>query len=319
MKVKVKTPSRLHLGIIDVNGELGRMYGSLGLAIKQPNAILQISESADMLVEGEEQERVKQTAGKILKHFRINKTCQIKVLQTIPSHVGLGSGTQLELAIALGLAKLFNFNASTSQLSQIIGRGNVSGIGTASFEMGGFIVDGGKSSNKNQQNSVPPIIARHEFPDDWMMVVALPGIKKGISGKDEGRAFEKLPSAPSELVGKMCRLLLMKMMPALLEHDILGFGSAMTDLQIMTGESFSDVHGGKFAGGPVSETVKFLLDEGANGAGQSSWGPTVYGLVDGKTEAENLLVKVQKFLETNFGGYAFYTQADNRGAEVLVE
>ena len=319
MKVKVKTPSRLHLGIIDVNGELGRMFGSIGLAIRKPNVIVQISESTNMFVEGDERERVKQTARKILTHFRIKKTCQIKVLQTIPPHVGLGSGTQLELAIALGLAKLFNFNASISQLSQIIGRGNVSGIGTTSFEMGGFIVDGGKSLNEKRQNSVPPIIARHEFPEDWFMVIALPGIKKGISGKTEGRAFEKLPSSPAELVGKMCRLLLMKMMPALLEHDISGFGSAMTDLQIMTGESFSDVQGGKFAGGPVSETIKFLLDEGANGAGQSSWGPTVYGLVDGKTEAENLLVKVQKFLETNFGGYAFYTQADNRGAEVLVE
>jgi beta-RFAP synthase len=319
MKVKVKTPSRLHLGIIDVNGELGRMFGSIGLAIEQPNTILEFSESTNMVIEGEYQERVKQTTEKILNHFRINKLCQIKVLQTIPSHVGLGSGTQLELATALGLSKLFNFNATVSKLSQIIGRGSVSGIGTASFEMGGFIVDGGKSTDEKRKNKVPPIITRHEFPKDWFIEVALPGIKKGISGKDEGRAFEKLPSAPADLVGKMCRLLVMKMIPALLEHDISGFGSALTDFQKMTGESFSSVQGGKFAGGPVSETVKFLLDEGAHGAGQSSWGPTVYGLVEGKTEAKKLQGEVQNFLDSNFGGYAFYTQADNRGAEVVVE
>ncbi|HJN58143.1 MAG: hypothetical protein QF812_02380 [Nitrososphaerales archaeon] len=319
MKVKVKTPSRLHLGIIDVNGELGRMFGSIGLSIKQPNAIVEFSESTNMVIEGEYQERVKNTAERILGHFRIDELCQIKVLQTIPSHVGLGSGTQLELAIALGLSELFNFKAPINHLSEILGRGSVSGIGTAAFEIGGFIVDGGKSTDEERKNNAPPIMVRHEFPEDWFMVVGLPGIKKGISGKDECRAFEKLPSAPTELVGKMCRLLLMKMIPALLEHDISRFGSAFTDFQIMTGETFSSVQGGKFAGGPVSETVKFLLDEGAYGAGQSSWGPTVYGLVEGKAEAKKLFEKVQNFLDSNFGGYAFYTQADNSGAEVLVE
>tara|TARA_B100001971_G_C18250002_1_gene577413 strand:- start:535 stop:1500 length:966 start_codon:yes stop_codon:yes gene_type:complete len=319
MNIKVKTPARLHMGIIDMNGELGRMYGSLGLAIKQPNIIVQAYESKNLLVEGEEQERVKQTAKNLLKKFGIKKNCHIKVLQVIPSHVGLGSGTQLKLATALSLAKLFDYNISTHQLSQVIGRGDISGIGTAAFEMGGFIVDGGKSSNKTRKKLHPPVISRHAFPEDWLMVVALPGIKKGISGKVEKHAFEKLPFAPAELVGKMCRLVVMKMIPALLERDISSFGSALTDLQIMTGESFSSVQGGKFAGGTVSETVRFLLDEGAYGAGQSSWGPTVYGLVEGRSEAENLLAKVQMFLDSNSGGYAFYTQADNYGAKVEIE
>lgn len=319
LKINVKTPARLHLGIIDVNGNLGRMYGSLGLAIKQPNVVLELTKSTHSHVEGEEQERVKKTAELFLNHYGIKKSYQIIVKKIIPNHVGLGAGTQIELAVGQGLAKLFSLNVSIREISEILGRGNVSGIGTAVFESGGFVVDGGKSSNKTKKNWVPPVISRHPFPENWFMVVALPGIKKGIYGHAEGQALGKLPSAPAEIVGKMCRLLVMKMIPALLEHDISSFGSALTDLQIMTGESFNSVQGGKFAGGDVLKTVRFLLDEGAYGAGQSSWGPTVYGLVEGISEAESLLLKVQKFLDSNSGGYAFYTQGDNSGSKVVVE
>src|SRR3989304_4616182 len=107
MKITVKTPSRLHLGILDVNGNLGRMYGSIGLAIQQPNVVIEITKSENLEIEGEDKERVKET-------------------------------------------------------SEILGRGTVSGIGTAVFEFGGFVVDGGKSSNQTRKNMIPPIISRHE-------------------------------------------------------------------------------------------------------------------------------------------------------------
>lgn len=320
MKVHVKTPARLHLGIIDMNGNLGRMYGSLGLAIQQPNVIIEVSESENLLIEGEEQKRVKETSETFLGHFGINKPYRIKVEKSIPQHVGLGSGTQLELAVARGLVDLFSLDVSTREIAQIIGRGKISGIGTAVFETGGFVVDGGKSSDKSRKNLPPPIISRHAFPDDWLMVIALPGVKKGLSGEVERQTFTKISSEPAELVERKCRLLVMKMIPALLEHNIVEFGAALTDIQVMTGESFSSAQDGKFAGEDVSETVNFLWDKGAYGAGQSSWGPTVYGLVEGISEAESLLEKVQRFLdEKAAGGYAFYTQANNRGAEIEVE
>ncbi|MFQ6135172.1 MAG: beta-ribofuranosylaminobenzene 5'-phosphate synthase family protein [Nitrososphaerales archaeon] len=319
MKVHVKTPARLHLGIIDVNGGLGRMYGSLGLAIQRPNVIIEASESNTLHIEGEDQERVKEAAETFLRHFKIKKNCRIKVKRSIPAHVGLGSGTQLKLAVARSLAELFKIDIPTRELSHIMGRGSVSGIGTAAFEAGGFIIDGGRPSKDDGKDLPPPVILRHPFPDDWFLVVALPGLKKGFSGKVEDRAFEDLPPAPAELVGRMCRLLMMKMLPSLLERDIVNFGSALTDLQILTGECFSSVQGGRFAGDAVAETVNFMLAEGAYGAGQSSWGPAVYGLAEGRSEAESLYEKVQRFLDSNVGGYSFYTRGDNRGAEVKIE
>ena len=36
----IKSPSRLHLGLIDMNGSYGRLDGGIGLTIQDPNLIL---------------------------------------------------------------------------------------------------------------------------------------------------------------------------------------------------------------------------------------------------------------------------------------
>ena len=52
MKVLVKTPARLHLGLIDMNGDLGRMFGGLGVAIDHPNVIIEAKRSEKFTVTG---------------------------------------------------------------------------------------------------------------------------------------------------------------------------------------------------------------------------------------------------------------------------
>ena len=42
----IKSPSRLHLGLIDMNGSYGRLDGGIGLTIQEPNFIL-YGESAE--------------------------------------------------------------------------------------------------------------------------------------------------------------------------------------------------------------------------------------------------------------------------------
>ena len=49
MKVLVKTPARLHLGLIDMNGDLGRMFGGLGVGIDHPNIIVEVQNSRKLL------------------------------------------------------------------------------------------------------------------------------------------------------------------------------------------------------------------------------------------------------------------------------
>ena len=136
------------------------------------------------------------------------------------------------------------------------------------------------------------------MPKDWYFVMVIPDMGPGFSGEKENSAFLQLPVAPSSLVEKISWVLLMKMLPALVEKDIANFGKALTSIQCMVGDCFASVQGGRFATPVLEKLVEFLLEKGAAGAGQSSWGPTVYGLVDGKERARQLAQQVQSYLDS---------------------
>ena len=52
------------------------------------------------------------------------------------------------------------------------------------------------------------------------------------------------------------------------------------------GETFRPVQGQRFAHPLVSDLIDEFMAEGAAGAGQSSWGPAVFGLFGSEAEAE---------------------------------
>ena len=316
MKVYVKTPARLHFGLIDMNGDMGRFFGGLGVAIDRPNVVLEAQTSAGFSVTGEKTERVTSLAKRFLETYRINADVSIHVKQSIPEHAGLGSGTQLALAVAAALAKLFHVKAPTQELSLAMGRMKRTGVGTAVFYQGGFVVDGGKKMKGDVivPESFPPLIFRQPFPEDWKFVVAVPNIKKGLAKTEEKNAFGRLPPMPAEDVGKICRLTMMKLLPALLDRDIESFGDALTQIQIVIGEYFAGVQGGTFSSSTATEAIDFMKKRGAYGVGQSSWGPAVYGLVQGETQAKKLRDEVESFLQDRDGGQVFVANANNRGA-----
>jgi beta-RFAP synthase len=183
---------------------------------------------------------------------------------------------------------------------------------------GGFVVDGGRQLSSGEASSLPPATIRLPFPEEWRFVVAVPGLRQGLSGESEELAFMQLPRPSAEHVGRVCRLLVMKLLPSLVERDVKSFGAALTGIQHLVGEMFESVQGGVFAGGRVEDLVNLMLREGAYGAGQSSWGPTVYGLVRGGLEASMLNRRVKEFIADKGGGAVYVTGASNRGALVRV-
>jgi beta-ribofuranosylaminobenzene 5'-phosphate synthase len=87
-------------------------------------------------------------------------------------------------------------------------------------------------------------------------------------------------------------------MPGLVERDIESFGRALTAIDRKTGAYFSDVQGGVYSHEATNETVAAMLREGAFGAGQSSWGPAVYGLVR-ENQAMLLALRIGEYLRDN--------------------
>jgi beta-ribofuranosylaminobenzene 5'-phosphate synthase len=319
MKVFIKTPARLHLGLIDLGGELGRLYGGIGVAINYPNVVLEAEKAQSLTIEGTNSESLRPSVQLLVEKLNINPKVAINIKQVIPQHVGLGSGTQLALAAATALARIFNINASTEDLAKAMTRGTISGIGTAVFKKGGFVIESGVKTKKNKPDPdacFPPMIFQEPLPEDWMFVVAIPNAKQGLSGKEEGNAFRSLPSAPSEKAARISHLMVMSLLPALKERDVKTFGLALTRIQSVVGDCFASVQGGRFSTSQSSECIEYMLSRGALGAGQSSWGPTVYGLVEGKEEAKELCAAVRDFLLERAGGQVFYTATNNRGAYV---
>lgn len=311
-KVYVKTPSRLHLGLIDLNGDLGRIFGGLGVAIDHPNVILETQKSDKLIIRGEKTELTQKIATEFLKTNKIQEKAAIDVKQVIPEHVGLGSGTQLALAVAASISRLFDLKASVHELAVMLGRTKQSGVGTGVFAQGGLVVDAGKNSRDINQKIIP-LVCRHPIPNDWRFVVAIPNTKKGLANETEVSAFKNLPPMPPEEVGKICRLILMKLLPAVTEMNIQSFGEAFTKIQNIVGDSFAQAQGGRFSSSTAAQCIEFMLKNGAYGAGQSSWGPTLYGVVK-NSEAKVVQKKTQVFLDRSIGGNVFVAKANNKGA-----
>ncbi len=325
--IEIKTPARLHLGLLDTNGNLGRLYGSIGVAIKYPNVVL-VAEPADSLeVEGPESERVLVFANQFLSQYPVLPGAHLSLKSNIPPHIGLGSGTQLALAVGAALTRLGNLDLSLEEIALVMGRGVHSGIGINAFHQGGFVLDAGHriarmdaTSNTpiSEEKTVPPVLFHRPVPENWFFVIIVPDTDEGLSGEEEQAAFRKLPDMPASHVEKVCRLLLMKMLPALVEKDIIIFGQALTEIQRLVGESFAGIQGGHFANPLSEQLIDFLLERGATGAGQSSWGPTVYGLVEGEETACLLTNEAEKYLNRVGKGRSFYVQPDNHGARIHI-
>lgn len=318
MKIQVSAPARLHLGVIDLSNSLGRLYGSIGVAINQPRVEVIAEESRDIEVcYGENIERftaAESVIKRFLKKYDIKSGVKISIFKSIPSHVGLGSTTQLSLSIALAISKLYGIKTTVREMAELLGRGSVSGIGTAVFEKGGFVVDGGVSGKRK---AIPPVIFHHSFPDSWFFVIATPSAKRGLSEKAELEVFQKASASP-EFAKQICHLLIMKMLPSLIEKDLDGFGTALTEIQRNVGAAFAPYQQGLFHSRATEEIVEYMLHCGAKGAGQSSWGPSAYGIVEGEKAALKLRDKVQSYMNKMHKGIAFHTNANNLGASVKV-
>ncbi|MEJ2272725.1 MAG: hypothetical protein P8X91_09700 [Candidatus Bathyarchaeota archaeon] len=131
---------------------------------------------------------------------------------------------------------------------------------------------------------------------------------------EEKNAFRSMPIMPPEIVGKICWLTMMKLLPSLIDYDIVNFGNGITEIQRVVGNFFADVQGGTFASSLSKEIIDLMSYNGAYGVGQSSWGPAVYGLAKDKIQATDLQSDVKFYLKDNGGGQVFVANANNQGA-----
>ena len=313
--VNVTTFSRLHLGFFDLNGGLGRKFGSIGLSLQAPVTSLSISLSKTFTAEGEDAERAIKIAQQVSRHLKVDGGVHIHLDQVIPEHSGLGSGTQLSLAVGMAMNALYQRSLTVNEVAVLTQRGTRSGIGLGTFSTGGLIVDGGRAS----KSPVPPVIARTEFPEDWPILLIFDKGHSGVHGTQELAAFQNLPLFSEASAALLCRQVLMKALPAIAERDLPAFGQAIQSLQSVTGDYFAPAQGGgRYTSPLVAKVLGHLQFSGVHCFGQSSWGPTGFAVFENQLEAEKKLNQ----LNATYGGEQdlqfLLTKANNQPSQVVV-
>jgi len=310
--VFVETAARLHFGVLDLRGAAGRWFGGLGAAAPAPLLLVSAERDETVSAEGDDADRAAGFAARYLAEYGIRSGARIVVHRSLPAHSGLGSGTQLALSVARALAELHGLPTDARSLASAVGRARRSAIGTWTFAHGGFVVEGGR---QRQSDSCGPLIARLAFPASWRCVVAIPEAEQpALSGAAEEAAFAALPPPSEREVEKVAHLVLMLMLPALADGDLPAFGSALTEVQQLTGRWFASIQGGAFARGRSAELIARMAELGAVGVGQSSWGPTVYGIASGDAAATHLANEIRGAVGPS--GCVFHGPFRSHGARV---
>ena len=283
--VRVVAPARLHLGFLDLNGDLGRRFGSIGLAIDRPATELTLTHSRQLNSEGPDADRALAALRRLTGMLGLTGTYRLQVAGAIPSHAGLGSGTQLALAVGAALLALEGIERTPSDIAALLDRGARSAIGMAAFETGGFIVDGGRGTADRQ----PPILMRLDLSDAWRILLIIDPRATGVARRGGSNGIPRPVSSAQRRCSPRLPLGLMQLAPALLETDIAAFGDAVSQIQSIIGGYFAAAQGGgPWASPAVGRMVAKSEGRGAFGIGQSSWGPTGFAFAPSKEIADRL-------------------------------
>lgn len=327
--IRVSSPARLHLGFLDLSGETGRKFGSIGMAIDSHHTTIDIRTSHGDGInisarDDEQEQKIRQFVELFFQQlaptiYPTSTAIEIDVLASIPEHAGLGSGTQLALTVGTALCKFYGIDASTQQIAEAMQRGKRSGIGIAAFDQGGFLIDGGLGPN----STIPPLLFHSVYPSQWRIVLVMQTSQQGVHGKNEKHAFKQLPSFPQHDSHFICHTALMQLLPALHEGNITLFGEAIAEIQQRIGDHFSPAQGGRYTSQKVAALLEYAGSLGHQGIAQSSWGPTGCIFVDNQLSAEQLVSELRNYIDKKFTETQdisiLITTANTSGADIESE
>jgi beta-ribofuranosylaminobenzene 5'-phosphate synthase len=313
--VQVSAPSRLHFGLWSLAGGTLRAFGGVGAMVERPGLSLRIEPAPHFATSGPLAKRAAQFARRWAEFHRLPlPAAAIIIISAPPQHAGLGTGTQLGLSVAAGLNAYAGLpSQSPQELAHSAGRGLRSAVGTYGFVLGGLIVEQGKLPGE----PISPLDCRIVLPAAWRFVLVRPAEQAGLAGDDEAAAIASLPAIPAEITARLIAEARDQLVPAAATGDFAAFAESLYRYGNLSGQCFAARQGGPYNGPLLSRLVEQIRGLGANGVGQSSWGPTLYVAQPGEDEAKTLVAQVRAAapqLELNLE----ISPPANRGAQITV-
>jgi len=303
--VQITTGARLHFGLLDVVAP----FGGCGVMIDHPQTRVEVAPADRFSFVGPESKRARDIASRIAEQHGLQELprVQVRMVETAPPHSGLGSGTQLSLAITEAILAMLDPCRPDQQLNGSIGgpitsdrqsliceladRGHRSAVGTHGYFHGGMIAEGiGQDATRSSeaQQSFNPLDERLELPESWRVVIVLPNSShtvEAVSGEDEKAKFKSLARVSPGQRESLSALLVERLLPAARNGLFSEFAQAVSRYNRASGELFSSIQGGPYNGDRVTRTIERLEELGVAGIGQSSWGPGVFGWFEREEEA----------------------------------
>jgi beta-RFAP synthase len=304
----VTTTARLHFGFLDPSGRGTRPFGSFGLSLDRPSTRLTLTRADTFAVSGPERDRAERYLRSIAESCGVDQAYDLRITEAIPPHAGLGSGTQLALAVGSAFAVLEGLTLKPEDIAARLGRGTRSGIGIATFAQGGAVLDSGPRAG-----TLPQLVNRLPFPPQWRVLLMFDDATSGLAGASETAAFETLPDFPANETDELHRRIADIALPALARADFDTFCEQVGFLQARMGAYFAPLQGGPYTSPRVSEALDWLRAQGITGLGQSSWGPTGFAFVASEEQGQALLGSLRS--RTRHLGLSFaLAQGRNDGA-----
>jgi beta-ribofuranosylaminobenzene 5'-phosphate synthase len=306
MAWRVEAPARLHLGFASTGEVLTPWFG-IGLSLEEPRTVVEARRlcKEGILLQGHFWDEAEEVVRTLCRELGVEGGVKIRVEESPPRHVGLGTTTQLYLSILTALSLLVGRRIDEEVLVRRGFVGAFSRVGVAAFKRGGFIVDLGVGHDARR--SYLSLL----FPDDWWVVLARPLGKHGHPRRGEGDKIRSLRYGLEREL-RLSRLLFQRIIPGVLERELELFGEGLSQYQRTVGEAFSHLQGGVF--NPDSAPIIEIMEQqGLLGTGQSSWGPTCYGFTESFARAE----EARRHLAESSACEAWITRANNKGARAV--
>jgi len=351
--VDVRSPARLHIGMLSFGNPAVRSFGGVGMMVDRPGVHLRMRRSNRSEARGPLSERALSFARACAQAWNLgDAACAIEVLAAPASHVGLGSGTQLALSVAAGMSHLFarssddddlppppqhpvqddpepsdhewSFDGREAQeFARITGRGRRSCVGVHGFSRGGLIVESGRrlpadaAANDDATRAFSPMVARVRLPSSWRCVVIVGRDAVGLHGPPEAAAFADLPPMDAAVSADLSRIALLEMLPAAVEAKFGEFAAAIGAYGRLAGQPFAAAAGRLPHAAATAHLLELLAELGAPGCAQSSWGPAVMACCE-SLEAAGALVERLERLQLHRHHEIVISRFDSQGATLRV-
>ncbi|MFO8114642.1 MAG: GHMP kinase [Halorubrum sp.] len=328
---RASTGARLHFGFCNLSLSHERLYGALGLGLAEPRVVVDAEPADGVTVDSVDRVDADPATRDDLRGYARTAAdllgvdgARVAVRASLPRHAGLGSGTQLAAATLAAVAAAHGKDPEIRERAPALGRGGRSGVGVATFEAGGFVLDAGHPTARfttdrpaDGEWTVPPVAARHGVPADWRFLLVRPDADPGRSGDAEDDAMRTaVERADPGLADRIGGIVTRRVLPAVATGNAERFGAAVAEIGRLNGAWYADEQGGVYRP-PVGDVVASLSASAAVfGAGQSSWGPTVYGVTDAANADAAAAAGERALGEADVTGSVAVVRAADGGARV---